>query len=443
MEEFKKVNSVQLYMMWKNLSIGLVCFIALVALTNLFPFYMAPAVSLILSAFLYTMLYNNRNSNEKSCMVTVLAFFYCFITYSFVTIIINLAYAWGYILLPEEFIFFNDNYVPGLWLCPISAVVMFVVYLRKDKLQMCVNCRISRGEAYERGKLGKIMIHETRLQLRLVAIMFFILSALIWSYYLFVYIEINLNSRDKFVFNWLIILSVLITELYFAFRYYNLYLDLKESNELISPEDLSNAGAQTYLRFYVVCSDYMYVNPKSIDPLKPYMEIIDTPFETTMSVARVTVEDARHAIEEMTGVNGGELRFFFGRRSSNTNSRSLLRYFYFLDGTPEDYPHLNVEGEWMDFNKIKSIYSKSPGRLSTLSVADITRLATIILTEKLFDERGFRKNKIKSYNPSFSLADVRNSDLDFQDDKWIRISLFNSDTPFFKFKRLFKKNYRR
>lgn len=439
MEEFKKVNSVQLYLMWKNLSIGLVCFIALVALTNLFPFYFAPAVSLTLSAFLYTMLYNNRNSNETSCMVAVLSFFYCFIAYSFVTIIVNLAYAWGYLLLPEEFIFFNPNYVPGLWLCPVCAVTMFVIYLRKDKLQMCINCRIQRGEAYERGKLGRIMIHETKLQLRLVAIMFLILSVAIWSYYLFFYIEINQNARDKFVFNWLIIISVLFIELYFAFRYYNLYLDLKEANEIISPEDIDNISARTYLRFYVVCGDYLYVNTKSIDPLKPYREIIDTPFETKRSVSGVSVDDVRRTIEKMTGVKGGELRFFFGRKSFNSDNRSLLRYFYFLDGTPEDYPELNVEGEWMEFSKIKHIYSKSPGKLSTMSVADITRLATIILTEKIFDERGYRKNKIKSYNPTFSLADVRNSELDFQDDKWIRISLFNSDTPMYALKKWFKK----
>ena len=89
----------------------------------------------------------------------------------------------------------------------------------------------------------------------------------------------------------------------------------------------------------------------------------------------------------------------------------------------------------MDFNRIKQIYSTNPGNLSSIMVADITRLATIILTEKTFDEEGMRKNPIKNYSPSFDLEDVRNSELDFQDDKWIRVSLFNSDTKMFKFKR--------
>ena len=63
----------------------------------------------------------------------------------------------------------------------------------------------------------------------------------------------------------------------------------------------------------------------------------------------------------------------------------------------------------------------------------------VILTEKIFDENGFRKNRLKSYNPTFSLIDVHKSKLNFQEDKWIHISLFNSDTPFFRLKRWWRK----
>lgn len=140
----------------------------------------------------------------------------------------------------------------------------------------------------------------------------------------------------------------------------------------------------------------------------------------------------------MTG-HEGELRFFFGRKTSEMSNHSILRYFYFLDGTPEDYKEMNTDGEWMDYEKIKYLYSNNPGRLADISVADTSRLATIILTEKTFDERGYRKSKIKLYNPSFNLLDVRKSNLDFQDDKWIRISMFNSDTPFYGLKRWWRK----
>ncbi len=105
------------------------------------------------------------------------------------------------------------------------------------------------------------------------------------------------------------------------------------------------------------------------------------------------------------------------------------------DGDKNDYQNMNVDGEWMEFEKLKYIYSNHPGKLSPLSVMDITRLATIILSEKLVVENGFRKSKIKMYNPPFNLIDVRKSTLDFQDDKWIEISIFNSDTPLYRLKR--------
>ena len=76
--------------------------------------------------------------------------------------------------------------------------------------------------------------------------------------------------------------------------------------------------------------------------------------------------------------------------------------------------------------------------MAELGVYDLSRLATIMLTEKIFDENGFRKSGIRSYSPTFNLLEVRKSKIDFQDDKWIEISLFNSDTSFYKLKRWWK-----
>lgn len=78
--------------------------------------------------------------------------------------------------------------------------------------------------------------------------------------------------------------------------------------------------------------------------------------------------------------------------------------------------------------------------MSPILVADLTRLATIILTEKTFDEDGFRKMGLKNYQPSFTLKDVEESNLDFQDDKWIHVSMFNSDTSFYKLKKWWREH---
>lgn len=435
MEDRKKVNSLQLYLLWKNLSISLAVMLGVVAMTRLLPFFLAPAVSLAGAAVLYTMLFNNRSRKSPSCMLMVYAAFYCLILYTFVSIILNVLFAWGVMLLPHELIFFNEPYIPALILAPCSFVSVGIMYLRRHRLQVCVDCKLRNGTPEERGLFGRILNFETSFQLVNFMVLFGGLTAVIWTYYLVFYININQNSRDWFVFVWIVIISFLLDEIYFIIRYYNLYLDLKEANEIITPEELQDMTAKTYLRFYVVCGNKLYVDPHSTDPAMPFKEVYDTPFETRRTVNGMTIPEVQGVAERMTG-EPGELRFFFGRRIPDLDNHSLLRYFYFLDGDGDSCPaRLNSDGQWMDFDEIKAMYSKAPGDMSRLFMNDLTRLATIVLTEKTFDERGYRRSRIKSYQPGFTLGDVRHSDLDFQDDKWIRISMFNADMRFYGLKK--------
>ncbi len=438
MQDLGKVSSLQLYAFWKNLSVGLLTIVGVLALSILLPFYFSPIIALIAAAFLYTLLYNNKLSKNSSCMVVSYSIFFCLIVYSFVSIVLNILYIWGFIWLPPEFTFFYYPYIPSLMLCPICFLTMTVIFLRSSKLSICVDCRLQYGDSRERGKIGSILAYESHLQLKNMMIIFGVLSAIIWAYYIFFYIDVDVNNRDWYVFMWLTIIVFLLDEVYFIFRYYNLYLDMRENNEIITQEELRDMTAKTYIRYYVICKDYVYMNFKTADPRMPFRPVIDTPFFTKRSVNGITIPEVTNIIRRMTGVNDGELRFFFGRKMVDMDRHSLLRYFYFLDGSPEDYKELNVDGEWMAFNDLKKIYSYNPTNLAHICVSDITRLATIMLTNKIFDERGFRKNKLKSYRPTFTLKEVRESHLDFQDDKWIRISIFNSDTPMYRIKRWFR-----
>ncbi len=434
MEDLGKVNSMQLYRLWKNLTIGMMTVIVMMTFSKFLPYFLSPVVSLICAAGLYTFIYDKRAKNDNSCMLVPFAMLYSLVGYSFVTIILNVLYAWGIKGLPHEFIFFTNPFIPSLIMNPVCFLTFLVMKMRGSNLQVCVSCRLHNGNTLERGALGRLFSYETHLQLNNLMGLFGILTAVVWGYYLVFYVNINLNARDWYVFTWVTIICFVLDEVYFIARYYNLYLDLKENNEIITPEELRDMTAKTYLRYYVVCGNSMYMDTHAIDRKTPYKEVYDTPFFTKRTVNGITVDEVKRIIKKMTGVDG-ELRFFYGRKSADLTNHSILRYFYFLDGEPSDYPELNTEGEWIDFDKIKYLYSNNPGKLGEIAVTDTTRLATIILTEKTFDENGYRKSKIKFYNPTFNLIDVRKSNLDFQDDKWIRISLFNSDTPLYSVKR--------
>lgn len=438
MDDLRRVNSVQLYTFWKNLSIGLLVIIALMAFSNVLPFYASPIVAFLAAALLYTMLYNNRMRTQSSCMVVIYALLYCIINYTVVTIILNILTIWHIVHLPDEFLFLNDPYIPSLLMNPVCCLTCLILYLRRNHLGVCNECRLRTGGLYERGKVGAIFKYEAFYQLRNLFYLFGILTLAVWSYYQFVYIRLSLNSRDWYVFTWLNIIAFILDEVYFIIRYYNLYLELKDNDEIITQEELQDMTAKTYLRFYVICDNKIYLDPHAVVPGQEYKEVLDTPFITRRSVNGIPIPEVRNIIQRFTGVKEGELKFYYGRRSSDLKNHSLLRYFYFLEGKPEDYPDMPVDGEWVDFEDVKRIYTRTPGKFAPRVVSDLSRLATIILTEKIFYEDGRRKIKIKSYTPTFNLNDVRKSTLDFQDDKWIKVSMFNSDTPFFKIKKLFR-----
>ncbi len=290
------------------------------------------------------MLYNNKLSHNSTCMVVSYAMFICLIVYSFVTISLNILFIWGFVHLPKEFIFFTDPYIPTLVLCPICFLTMSFIYLRRRRLSICVNCKLEYGDSNERGKIGSILTYESHFQLRNLIYVFGLLSVAVWVYYLWFYVNTDVNSRDWYVFMWLTIIAFVLDEIYFMVRYYNLYLDLKENNELISPEELRDMTSKTYLRYYVICGEYVYVDVNAVDPSSPERPVIDTPFITKRSVNGITIPEVTNIIKKMTGVNDGHLRFFFGRKIKDMNKYSLLRYFYFLDGKPEDYPELNIKG---------------------------------------------------------------------------------------------------
>ena len=226
--------------------------------------------------------------------------------------------------------------------------------------------------------------------------------------------------------------------MYFAARYYNIYLDQKERGNIITEEELSDMTTKTYLRFYVICDNSIYVNPRTVDPQMPYRNIIDTPFVTKRNVNGISTYEVNDVIHNMVQ-HPGHLKFFYGRRNPDMQKHRLLRYFYFLDGKPEDYPELNITGEWMDFSRIKSIYNSSPALMAGTFLADMSRMSTVVLTQKIFDDRGFRKIKVKSYQPNYDLKEIRDKDYDFQDDKWIRVAMFNSDTKGFHVRRIWQK----
>ena len=442
MKDLGKVNSKQVYGLWKNLTVCLIAVVATLIFSKILPYYLSPVVALVIASGMYVYIYNERLNTTKTCILPAISILYNIVVYAFVTIILNLFYIWGLMKLPHEFIFITDPFIPALILNPVSFIVMLIIFFQHKRFKVCVDCRTRMSMGGLRGAAG-ILNAEAHLQMKNFIVLSGALSLLVWTYYQVAFINTNINGRDDYIFTWVSVIGIFLDWIYFSWRYYNLYLDLKEHDEIITPAELRDMTAKTYIRYYVVCGNYLYMNEHAVDSNTGRREVLDTPFFTKQTMNGMYGDDVKNMISRMTGVDDGELRFFYGRKSPSDTKHSLLRYFYFLNGDISDYPELETSGEWVSFDKIKYIYSNMPEKMAELAVYDITRLATIILTEKIFDENGFRKSGIKSYNPTFNLPEVRKSKIDFQDDKWIEISLFNSDTHLYKLKKWWRDRHRK
>ncbi len=444
MDQLHKISGNQVYLLWRNLSFGLLMFMLLIACTKILPFYLAPVLALGVALIYYrSLFFQSHNENDPkgidiSCHLVSYCLFYCVICYCVVGITINVLYAWGIIIVPSELIFFNYPYLITLLLLPCSFFTVLLMVLRGRKIWICASCPHRKNSGVERSLSSRLFEKEARVQIYNLLAVFGLLSVMVWTYFLTVYSNVNQNDRDNYVFIWMVLIVFLCDEIYFIYRYVNIFEILRNCDEIATTEEISNISARTYVRLYVLCDDAIYVDPRTLDPLVLDRDVIDTPFQSKRNVNGMSDSEVKEMIEQSYGLHGGELRFFYGRKMNHNSERSLLRYFYFIDGKAKDCESIKVPGEWMDFKDLKKVYDKDVKNIAPLMTADLIRLATIMITSKMYDSEGRRLNNIRSYRPTFHMSDLRHAKMDFQDDKWIAVSEFNEDTPFYKLKRFWQ-----
>lgn len=442
MQDLGKIDNKLLFSLLKFFMIGLGAISVPLVLSRVLPFYFAPVLGLLVAMAMYTLLYNNRVTHSLACALIPYAVFYCLISYSLLIIVTNLLYISNVIELPKEMSFFDDPFLPTLFMDPVCFVTFLIIYLKNGRVSICQDCRIHKGPALERGKLGEILTSESRRQILNLTVLFGLMTVVDWVYFFLLYDRAALlNNRDIYIFIWFNLIAFALDIGYYGMRYYNIYLDLKDNGAIINEEEIEDMSAKTYLRFYVICGNHIYVNAKTMDYDRTDRDVIDSPFVIRRNVNGCTTEQVRQMAEMLTGNHKGELRFFFGRMLPDLINHRVMRYFYFLDGDDTDLPELPLNGEWMDFEMVKTIYATNPSMLAKVFLSDISRMTTVVLTQKLFNENGYRKIKAKSYQPTYNLPEVREHRYDFQDDKWIRIAMFNSDNKAYALRRWWRRHF--
>lgn len=441
MKDLRKINLLQLYLFWKNLSIAILLLIILLTVSTWTHSIFSIFTAIICAFIIYVRIYVNKTSHHPTYMLVGYALMLSIIIYTFILMTLSFLSAWGFIDVGQHFsIFEGKRTISILIYAPVCFLTLIIAYLRRKAIHRYLDNHFGvKSDVFMKGKLGVLLTNESRTQVRNLILLFGSLTAINWIYYFFFFYKESISSKDIYIYFWVNLIAMVLYLIYLVIHNYVLDLSLKESGELITPEEAGKLSPKNYIRYFIICQNQMYVSYDCDDPDFTAHKVLDTPFFITRQGEEITEEEVKSIISRNSGVSNGELRFFFGFRAPGLAHHYVLRYFYFLDGTPEDYPQLNQEnGEWMTLAQMQNINRRRPHALSSYLLADIGRMITVMSTEKMYDEYGNRRYKIKSYVPTFRLADLRSSNVDFQSDKWLDIAALNSDKPLFRIRRFFR-----
>ncbi len=442
MKDLRKINLLQLYLFWKNLSIAMLLLIVLLTVSTWTHSIFTIFTAIICAFIIYARIYANKTSHHPTYMLVGYALMMSIIIFTVILMVLAFLNAWGIMEIHYDFnIFKGPRTLPVLVFAPVCFFTLLIAYIRRKSIHRYLDNHFGvKSDVFMKGKLGVLLTRESRNQVRNLILLFGTLSAINWIYYgFFFYRDAPLNNKDIYIFFWVNLMGLSFYLIYLLVHNYNLDLILKENGELITPEEANNMSPKNYIRCFVICDDKLFVSYECDDPDYQAHKVLDTPFFLSRTGEKVTDEEVKALINLNTGVDNGELRFFFSFQAPGLNRHNVLRYFYFLDGKPEDYPQLGEDkGEWMTLSRIQEINRRRPHGLSSYLLADIGRMITIMHTNKLYDEFGNRRYKIKSYVPTFKLNDLRTAEVDFQSAKWLNIARLNSDKPFFKLRRFFR-----
>ncbi|MDE7443666.1 MAG: hypothetical protein K2M65_05855 [Muribaculaceae bacterium] len=321
---------------------------------------------------------------------------------------------------------------------PVTFVVALVVKLSGKSRSFCSDCQFRRGDVNERGFLGKLFKRESDYQLKMLIYLSAFLALATWLYYYLLYINVNINTPDRFVFRWVPMCIYALSIAYLGVRYVSLWGYYRKVIE----DNYERHGNSTLLRFLIMCGDHIFLQDPdadnsnaavgSVDDLK-----IDTPARMYVHAHReMSNHEARNYFTQLSGLTDDfKVRFMYNSPNFHADC-NIFHYACFIDEY-EQVEQSSLKGEWFTLDQIQRLSTSD--RVSGLLTAEIMRMYKVCMAWKTYDRDGRRLYKIKHYKPTFRLRDFPKWDVDIDDPHWLFVATNNEDSPFFHVKRLWRK----
>lgn len=351
-------------------------------------------------------------------------------------IIISIIYSKGLINYISDAGLVNDH-IPYLTILIVAPVLVGVILWSKflgRRYSACQNCFITLGSESERGFLGKLFSQESKYQrnfLLAIAITEMILS---WGYYIFFYINVNLNQPDKFFFGWIPVIMYAISVFYLGARYFTIwayYFQDVEGSE-------KRHGASTAVRYLIVSGDNLYLSRSEEFGDIPDSSLIDTPASLVIDHRHhISAKEAESLFRDMSRLHTEKLDFRFVYVSKEASGKRNTFHFVCCPAEKDVMASSAFsKGKWYNLAQVERLLHNHD--LSHMLASEIHRIYTVSMAWKTYDYEGRRLYKVKNYRPLFRLNGICDWEVDFNSTHWMNVARFNEDKPFFRLRRLFR-----
>lgn len=312
-------------------------------------------------------------------------------------------------------------YVTCLVVQTAGALVSLYAIFMGRSLGVCRRCRRIYGD-YDSDSLASTLFNdESEQQLRMYFWICFGAGVVQWAYFFVFFINVNFNSPDIFVFNFVPVAIYVLSLVYLGTRYYNIAETFKATS---SGGTRVNRGAQ--LRFIVTNGDRMLLRENDA-------EEYDTPYKAEVGFAKADDSRAMERFEAMGGPADSSMRYLY--ENVSPGGEKTLHYAAFI--SEENSEKVRRGGDWFTLYEVDRFLNS--GRLAPMMANEIVRIYTITMAWKTYDRQGRRLYPIKHYKPIFRLRDFKDWDVDYNDSSWMQVSIENEDRPFFHARRFWRK----
>lgn len=438
MEQRHIDNGKGIFLIWANWVLGLGAIVLTIALSLWVKASYLPFVAFGLEFGLFVLVKRNREARVPVCFLIPFVISRALFWSAVVMVIINIMYSGWFVdkIFDPGTINRQIPFIAQLILAPITLVIALWAYKKDGSLSFCRDCKMRHGTPAERGFLGKLFTQEGRYQSRFLVVVSAISTVLTWGYYFSTYININLNSVDKFFFVWNTVLIYAATVIYLGIRYLGLWSYYCTSETTYE----YSRGATTKLRYILIWDNYICLQHPATDAdtLMPDEEKIDTPARLTLTFRKdVSMLDAERNLESITGIADCDMRLMYSTVSTNADC-NIYHYLCFLtEEQKELFESTAQRCEWYLFGEIADMLNKRS--LSPLLAAEMVRLHTITMAWKTYTPEGKRRYKVKNYKPTFRLKDIHKYDIDYSDPSWLFVADNNEDVPFYNIRRFWRR----